>query len=82
MDNGGAEFDLEPGEYTVMWEFRVPLKPGDYTLLVGLGAQVEGQIDTWVAQPTLTVLDIVDAHLPNERRSLVSEDIKMEILKR
>ncbi len=81
MDNGSAEINMNPGDYYVDWNLRVTLREGYYTIVAGLGAQVEGQIDLWSAKPLLTVLPKMDLHLSSERRGLVCEDVQFEVIR-
>ncbi len=79
LDNGGEEIDLAAGDYNIIWRLRLPLWDGSYRIVAGLGAQVEGQLDLWDANPLVTVLPKQDLHATGEWRGLVNENVDLEI---
>ena len=79
LDNGGEEIDLAAGDYNITWKLRLPLWDGSYRIVAGLGAQVEGQLDLWEANPLVTVLPKQDLHAAGEWRGLVNEDVALEV---
>jgi homopolymeric O-antigen transport system ATP-binding protein len=79
LDNGGEEIDLVAGDYQIIWKLRLPIWDGSYRIVAGLGAQIDGQLDLWDANPLVTVLPKRDLHPSGEWRGVLNEDATLEV---
>jgi lipopolysaccharide transport system ATP-binding protein len=82
LDNDGEELYMRPGIYRINWRVRVPLRAGAYQLVTGFGCgALNKTLDLYFAQPTLTVLPNVHAHLPEHMHGLINESAEYKLVR-
>jgi lipopolysaccharide transport system ATP-binding protein len=73
LDHGGEAVFLREGDYEVEFALpQLPLRPGEYQVLVSVNDLTEGTLDGWYAPPRLQVLPTGDSGLPAQWQGILN----------
>jgi lipopolysaccharide transport system ATP-binding protein len=71
-------FEVSNGEYIFDFDFRLPVKKGDYEVDIAL-VNYGRLVDQWVSPLKLKVVSVFDSTLTDEWLGIVSEEIKFSL---